>query len=125
MVKFENKYGRCPVHYTLSQLEGKWKWIILWQIHEAGVVRYNKLKETLSPVAHKTLSQQLKEMEAGGLIHREQYNQVPPKVEYSLTEKGKTLLPILNLMNEWGKANMIAEKLEVHKTCVIGRKAQA
>ncbi|MBP2636534.1 MAG: transcriptional regulator, HxlR family [Firmicutes bacterium] len=106
MEKFNKKYGQCSMYYTLSVLEGKWKWIILWEIYKAEVVRYNKLKDTVQPIAHKTLSQQLKELENSELIHREQYNQIPPKVEYSLTEKGKTLIPILNLMYQWGEQHM-------------------
>lgn len=103
MVDFQDKFGRCPMYYTISLLEGKWKWVILWNIYEADVIRYNQLREKLQPIAHKTLSKQLKELEADNLIHREQYNQIPPKVEYSLTDKGKSLIPILNLMSEWGK----------------------
>ena len=106
MEKFNKKYGQCSMYYTLSMLEGKWKWIILWEIYIAEVIRYNKLKDTLQPIAHKTLSHQLKELESSELIHREQYNQIPPKVEYTLTEKGKTLIPILNLMYQWGERHM-------------------
>lgn len=102
MNSFESKYGSCGMYYTMSVVEGKWKWIILWKIYKAGVIRYNKLKDSLHPIAHKTLSKQLKELEANHLIHREQYNVIPPKVEYSLTEEGKTLIPILTLMSQWG-----------------------
>lgn len=98
---------KCPLNYTLSILGGKWKWAILWQISREEVIRYGNLKENLQAIAHKTLSQQLKELENNGLVHRKQYNQIPPKVEYSLTEKGKTLMPILELMAQWGKINMI------------------
>ncbi|KNF07655.1 transcriptional regulator, HxlR family [Gottschalkia purinilytica] len=107
MKSFDSKYGRCPMYYTISVLEGKWKWIILWEIYKAEVIRYNKLKDTLQPIAHKTLSQQLKELESSKLIHREQYNEIPPKIEYSLTEEGRTLIPILNLMYQWGEKHMI------------------
>ena len=103
MQNFGDKYEKCPMYYAMSVLEGKWKWIILWEIYKEGVIRYNRLREILKPIAHKTLSQQLKELESNTIVHREQYNQVPPKVEYSLTEKGKTLIPILSLMYEWGK----------------------
>lgn len=106
MNSFESKYGSCPMYYTISILGGKWKWIILWEIYEAKVIRYNKLKDTLEPIAHKTLSEQLKELEGGNLIHREQYNEIPPKVEYSLTEDGKTLVPILKLMYQWGEEHI-------------------
>lgn len=109
-----NKYQECPLYYTMSVLGGKWKWIILWRIFSSDVIRYNQLKEKLQPIAHKTLSQQLKELENSGLIHRKQYNEIPPKVEYSLTEEGKTLMPILYQMFEWGKEHMTNEPLEAY-----------
>lgn len=93
----------CPLNYTLSIVGGKWKWAILWLIYRNEIVRYGWLKDNLQPIAHKTLSLQLKEMEEDKLINRKQYNQVPPKVEYSLTEKGKALIPALVLMSKWGK----------------------
>lgn len=102
MDSFEDKYGTCGMRYTISVVEGKWKWIILWKIYKAKVIRYNKLRKSLEPIAHKTLSSQLKELEISNLIHREQYNEVPPKVEYSLAEEGVTLIPILELMSKWG-----------------------
>ena len=106
MENFSDKYEKCPMYYAMSILEGKWKWIILWKINEAKVMRYNQLKTILQPIAHKTLTQQLKELESNNIIHREQYNQVPPKVEYSLTPEGETLIPILSLMYQWGKEHM-------------------
>lgn len=106
MTDFERRFGKCPMYYTMSVVEGKWKWIILWEIYKSGVIRYNKLREELKPIAHKTLSKQLKELEANNLIHREQYNEIPPKVEYSLTEEGSTLIPILELMYQWGKKHI-------------------
>ncbi|NOW04725.1 helix-turn-helix transcriptional regulator [Clostridium beijerinckii] len=106
MKSFESKYNSCPMYYTISTIEGKWKWIILWEIYQAEIIRYNKLKDTLEPIAHKTLSNQLKELESSNLIHREQYNEIPPKVEYSLTEEGKTLIPILKLMYQWGEKHI-------------------
>ncbi|SHL32255.1 transcriptional regulator, HxlR family [Anaerocolumna jejuensis DSM 15929] len=106
MINFESKYGKCPMYYTMSAVEGKWKWIILWEIYKAEVIRYNKLREELQPIAHKTLSKQLKELETSKLINREQYNEVPPKVEYSLTIEGKTLIPILELMYQWGEKHI-------------------
>ncbi len=107
---FESKYGKCPIFYTMSVVEGKWKWIILYKIYEAEIIRYNKLREELQPIAHRTLSKQLKELEASNLVHREQYNEVPPKVEYSLTNEGKTLIPILDLMYQWGEMQQTNHK---------------
>lgn len=103
---FESKYGKCPIYYTMSIMEGKWKWVILWKIYQAKCIRYNKLRDSLLPIAHRTLSNQLKELEANGLIFREQYNEIPPRVEYSLTEEGMTLIPILELMSKWGEKHI-------------------
>lgn len=95
----------CPVAYTLAVLEGKWKLMCIHVLSEDGVLRYGELKRRLQGITHKMLSQHLKELEADGLINRQSYHQVPPKVEYSLTEKGRTLVPILELMCQWGNAN--------------------
>lgn len=100
-----NEGQNCPITYTLSIIGGKWKWAILFLIYRDEVIRYGELKNYLPSIAHKTLSQQLKELENNDIIHREQYHQIPPKVEYSLTEKGKTLIPILKLMSQWGEKN--------------------
>ncbi|MDQ0204915.1 winged helix-turn-helix transcriptional regulator [Pectinatus haikarae] len=99
---FENKYGDCGMRYTISLIGGKWNWIILWEIYKLKIIRYNQLKKNLNPITHKTLSAQLKYLETNSLIHREQYNEVPPKVEYSLTEEGISLIPILEKVAKWG-----------------------
>lgn len=96
------KRGICPVNYTLSVIGGKWKLIILWYLKNNGVKRYGEIYKFLDGITHKTLSTQLKELEASGLINRKEYTQIPPKVEYSLTDKGVTLIPILNAMYDWG-----------------------
>ncbi|MBC2581677.1 helix-turn-helix domain-containing protein [Clostridium sp. DJ247] len=100
-------FNGCPIGYTLSVMGGKWKWAILSLIAQDEVIRYGKLKMNLPKIAHKTLSQQLKELEQNDIINRKQYNQMPPKVEYSLTKKGKTLIPILELMSQWGVQNKV------------------
>lgn len=90
--------------YTLSLINGKYKLIIIyWLAHHKDVMRYNELKRCLGNISHKTLSSTLKEMEADGLIIRNEYPQIPPKVEYSLSDKGKSLIPILVSMCEWGR----------------------
>lgn len=96
----------CPVEYTLEVIGGKWKPLILWRLKQEEVKRYGEIKRSINGITHKMLSQQLKDLESRGLIHREQYNQIPPKVEYWLTEKGKTLVPILEAMCKWGDENM-------------------
>ncbi|MCR1809631.1 helix-turn-helix domain-containing protein [Sulfurospirillum sp. hDNRA2] len=120
MENFSDKYEKCPMYYAMSILEGKWKWIILWKIYENKVVRYNQLKTILQPITHKTLTQQLKELESHNIIHREQYNQVPPKVEYSLTAEGETLIPILSLMYQWGKEHRKSEDRSNDTGCEHG-----
>lgn len=105
MTKIQEKNLDCTVTYTLSVLGGKWKWLIIDILAEAGILRYGELKRKLPGITHKMLSQQLKELESELLIDRKEYHQIPPKVEYSVTEKGATLIPILNLMCEWGKIN--------------------
>lgn len=87
--------------YTLSLINGKYKMTILYTLMEFGTVRFNDMQRYIG-LSFKTLSINLKELESDGLVHREEYPQIPPKVEYSLTEKGKTLMPILDQMCEWG-----------------------
>ena len=87
--------------YTLSLISGKYKMTILYTLMEFGSVRFNEMKRYISGVSDKTLSIALKELEKDGLVHREMYPQVPPKVEYSLTETGRSLIPILDGMCEW------------------------
>ena len=89
-------------HYTISLIQGKYKMVILYTLMEFKVVRFNELKKYIRSISYKTLSSTLKELEADGLVHREEYPQIPPKVEYSLTERGKSLIPILDQMCAWG-----------------------
>ncbi len=92
--------------YTLSLIEGKYKMIIMyWLAEYKPVMRYNELKRSLGNISHKTLSNTLKELEADRLIIRKEYPQIPPKVEYSLSERGKSLIPVLDAMCEWGGAH--------------------
>ena len=89
-------------NYTMSLIQGKYKMFILYTLMEYGTVRFNKMKRYINSISYKTLSVTLKELEFDGLVHREEYPQIPPKVEYSLTERGKSLIPILDMMCEWG-----------------------
>lgn len=94
-------------HYTMSLIQGKYKMFILYTLMDFGVVRFNEMKRYIRGISFKTLSATLKELEADGLVHREEYPQIPPKVEYSLTERGKSLIPILDGMCEWGDQNRL------------------
>lgn len=89
-------------HYTMSLIQGKYKLYILYTLSEYKTVRYNELKRYLEGISFKTLSKSLQELEADGLVHRKEYPQIPPKVEYSLSEKGQSLMPILDQLCEWG-----------------------
>ncbi|UWD47528.1 helix-turn-helix transcriptional regulator [Clostridioides difficile] len=93
--------------YTLSLINGKYKMVILYCLAEFKVVRYNELKRYIKTISYKTLSLSLKELEADNLIIRTEYPQIPPKVEYSLSERGKSLIKILDAMCEWGEQNRI------------------
>ena len=94
-----------PFGYTLTMIGGKWRLVILYWLGEYGVVRFNELQRLIGGITYKTLSAQLKEMEADGLIIRTEYPQIPPKVEYSLSPKGNSLFPIMEAMCEWGERN--------------------
>ncbi len=91
--------------YTLSLISGKYKMIILYCLMEFEVVRYNELKRYIRSISHKTLSNSLKELERDQLIIRKEYPQIPPKVEYSLSEKGRSLMAILDQLCVWGETH--------------------
>lgn len=95
-----------PFEYTLSLIGGKWKLNILFWLWRKNTMRYNELKRSLSGITHKMLSNQLKELETDHLIIRHEYPQVPPKVEYSLSERGKTLMPVLHSFCQWGHMHL-------------------
>lgn len=96
--------------YTLSLINGKYKMTILYTLMEFGIVRFNEMKKYIGTISYKTLSATLKELEQDQLVHRKEYPQIPPKVEYSLTERGKSLIPILDGMCEWGDKNRLPSK---------------
>ncbi len=97
------KFEETGFNYTLSLINGKYKLTILYALYRLGVLRYNELRRYLSLVTHKTLSSTLKELEKDGMIIRKEYPQIPPKVEYSLSDKGKSFIPILSQMCYWGE----------------------
>lgn len=94
--------------YTVSLINGKYKMIIMyWLAEYKPVMRFNELQRSISTISFKTLSKTLKEMENDQLIIRKEYPQIPPKVEYSLSERGKSLIPILDLLCTWGGKNRL------------------
>ena len=106
-----NMTDNCPVEATLDLIGGKYKALILWQLSE-GKLRFSELRKAITNATPKMLTQQLRELESQALIHREVFAVVPPKVEYSLTELGRSLLPILVAMRDWGTDYMRSKNLD-------------
>lgn len=100
------------IEITVHMIGGKCKSLILYHLITSGTKRFNELLNYIEQISQKTLTNQLRELEADGLVKRVVYPEVPPKVEYSITEKGRSLYPILELMCEWGEKN-IGDKYEV------------
>ncbi len=101
----------CPVESTLELIGGKYKALILWHLSES-TLRFSELRKAISGATAKMLTQQLRELETQKLIHREVFPVIPPKVEYSLTELGRSLLPILVAMRDWGANYLKTKNLE-------------
>lgn len=103
MIRFKGEEYGCYMEVTLRLIGGKWKVLILWNLGQSGVMRFNELCRLHPKLTPKMATQQLRELEEDGIVNRRMYHQVPPKVEYSLTEKGKSLMPILSQICNWGK----------------------
>ena len=103
--------NNCPVEATLELIGGKYKALILWHLSE-NKLRFSELRKVIKSATPKMLTQQLRELEACSLIHREVFPVIPPKVEYSLTETGRSLLPILVAMRDWGAGYLRKKDLE-------------
>jgi DNA-binding HxlR family transcriptional regulator len=91
----------CPVEATLEIIGGKWKGVILYHLMER-IYRFGELKKTMPEITQHTLTKQLRELEAEGLVHRKVYGELPPRVEYSLTETGESLREIIMKIHQWG-----------------------
>lgn len=101
MAKYGEEFMKCPMFTAQSLIGGKWKVFLLWTLHD-GPRRFSELQRVLPEVTQSMLTNTLRELEKDGMVHREVYRQVPPKVEYSLTPIGRKLIPILQLLLEWG-----------------------
>lgn len=99
---FKGKKFNNPVELSLDIIGGKWKMPIIWRLKD-GSKRYGELRRSLSKVTHKMLTQQLRELEQDEIIKRKVYAEVPPKVEYSLTLLGESIIPVIDLLREWGE----------------------
>lgn len=92
----------CYVRYAMNAIGGKWKLLVIWTIYQNGVIRFNDLQRKVDGISSLMLSKNLKELENDFLIIRHQYNEIPPRVEYELSELGQKLILALNFLNEWG-----------------------
>ncbi len=101
--RIENGSSECPIEKTMQVIGGKWTFVILRDLFK-GARRFGELQRSLKGISPRTLSMRLKELEDEGIVSRTIYSEIPPHVEYSLTEKGKTLRPIFEAMKEWGNA---------------------
>lgn len=94
-------YFYCPVDLTLSVIGGRWKGLVFWNLRESPK-RFSELKKILVGINDKMLTQVLRELESSGVVSRKVYEIIPPKVEYSLTDEGRKLLPVMEQMSDWG-----------------------
>ena len=99
--QYKNKKIKYPIELVVFLLGDKWKFIILWKLLK-GTKRFGEIEKSIGNISPKVLTQQLKDLEAFGFISRKTYDQIPPRVEYSVTEFGKTLVPIMSAMFDWG-----------------------
>lgn len=108
VVDYDKPYG-CSVEATLAVIGGRWKPVILFHLQEQGTLRFNELRRLMGGTTQRMLTNQLRELERDGVVSRKVYPVVPPKVEYALTEHGRTLEPILLEMREWGARHMLRQ----------------
>lgn len=121
MLEKSNDLKFCPVSVTQNILTGKWKLVILWLVG-LKTRRFNELHKLIPKVSRGVLTQQLRELERDNLIHREVYKEVPPKVEYSLTESGRSFIPVMMHILEWG-VGYIKETLNCNMDICISSKS--
>lgn len=105
MTDIKAEYLTCPIRNVLSRFGDKWSILVLFLLNrsETGVMRFNEIRRFMSDCSQKMLSQTLKNLERSHLVHREVFPEVPPRVEYSLTETGKSLMPVITALIEWGQ----------------------
>ncbi|MDR6528789.1 DNA-binding HxlR family transcriptional regulator [Chryseobacterium rhizosphaerae] len=110
----ENDEARvCAVDFAFKRIGGKYKGRILWHLNKASILRYGELKRTMKDITTKMLTQTLRELENDGLICRKLYHEVPPKVEYSLSEVGQDLIPFIHYLEKWGKKQLEKEENKI------------
>ena len=105
MADIKAEYLACPIRSVVSRFGDKWSMLVLYQLHvsETGILRFNEMRRLMTDCSQKMLSQTLKNLEQSHLVHREVYPEVPPRVEYSLTDTGRSLMPVLTDLIAWGQ----------------------
>ena len=105
MADVKAEYLACPIRNVISRFGDKWSMLVLFMLHrsETGILRFNEIRRLMTDCSQKMLSQTLKNLEQSHLVHREVYPEVPPRVEYSLTDTGKSLMPAIMALIEWGQ----------------------
>ena len=105
MSDIKAEYLACPIRNVISRFGDKWSVLVLFMLHrsETGILRFNEIRRLMTDCSQKMLSQTLKNLEQSHLVHREVYPEVPPRVEYSLTDTGKSLMPAIMSLIEWGQ----------------------
>ena len=105
MADIKAQYLACPIRHVVSRFGDKWSMLVLYQFHvsETGILRFNEMRRLMTDCSQKMLSQTLKNLEQSHLVHREVYPEVPPRVEYSLTDTGRSLMPVLTDLIAWGQ----------------------
>lgn len=98
------EYLNCPFHLAMNTLEGKWKFAILYVLLDKGTLRFKELERAIPDISTRMLVKELKHLESKKIVRRKAYATVPPKVEYSLTEIGKSLQPVITSISDWGKS---------------------
>jgi len=99
---YKGRLDNCPLTFALNLIGGKWRLPIIWALSKNGTMRYNELKKSIDGITNMMLTQTLKELELYSIINRKQFMEVPPRVEYSLTENGENLIPALKALANWG-----------------------
>ena len=107
MADIKSEYLACPIRNVISRFGDKWSMLVLYSLHtsETGILRFNELRRHMTDCSQKMLSATLKNLEQSHLVHREVYPEVPPRVEYSLTDTGKSMMPAIMALIAWGKEN--------------------
>ncbi len=109
---YKSGLDNCPLTFALNLIGGKWRLPIIWALSKNGTMRYNELKRSIDGITNMMLTQSLKELELNGIINRKQFMEVPPRVEYSLTDNGENLIPALKSLASWGNRMKNSDNLK-------------